>query len=80
MYIFGEYTQEEEIRSILGIEYNSSNWLLPENFLVEDSHYKIILLKNRKIVYEEDFKQLYSIIDRGLKVKKVEEKKTISKK
>lgn len=64
MYVFGEYTQMEEFNSILRLPYKNTK-------LVEDSHYRIILLKNREIVYEDDFEQYYSKISRGENVKRV---------
>lgn len=69
MYVFGEYTQLQGIRLIVGIEnYNNENFLLPKGFVVEDSHRKIILIKDRKIVYDNDFK--YPYFDDGVIVKK----------
>lgn len=71
MYVFGEYTQLEGVRLILGIKnYRSKNAMMPKGFLVEDSHNKIILLKNHKIVFDEDIKSPY-FYDDGIEVKKV---------
>ena len=50
MYLFGEFTLDDEISSIIGIEYQ-------ENKVITDSKYRIILVKNNKIVYEDDFYQ-----------------------
>jgi hypothetical protein len=42
MFVFDEYTQLQGVRLILGLEeYDSKNNLLPNGFLVEDSHKKI---------------------------------------
>jgi hypothetical protein len=71
MYVFGEYTQLEGVRLILGIQdYESSNALMPKGFLVEDSYNKIILLRDHKIVFDEDFKAPY-FYDDGIEVKKI---------
>lgn len=60
MFVFEEYTQLQGIRLILGINsYNSTNILMPKGMLVEDSHNKIILIKNHKIVFEKDGKYPY---------------------
>ena len=48
MYLFCEFTQPDEISSIMGIAYSS-------NKTITDSKYRIILLKNNQIVYEDDF-------------------------
>jgi hypothetical protein len=49
---------------ILGLEeYDSKNNLLPNGFLVEDSHKKIILIKNRNIVFEDDIESRYFYYD-----------------
>jgi hypothetical protein len=70
MFVFEEYTQLQGVRLILGIEeYNSKNNLLPKGFLVEDSHKKIILIKNRNIVYEDDIESQY-FYDDGIIVNK----------
>jgi hypothetical protein len=64
MYIFREYTILSAMRDILGIKnykYKSS----PDALLVEDSHYKIILLKNHEIVYDNDFEHHYTYIENG---------------
>ena len=50
MYLFGESTTDDEISSIIGQEYH-------KNKTITDSKYRIILLKNQKIVYENDFYQ-----------------------
>lgn len=60
MFVFDEYTQLQGVRLILGLEeYDNKNSLLPNGFLVEDSHKKIILIKNRNIVYEDDIQSHY---------------------
>jgi hypothetical protein len=70
MYVFGEYTQLEGVRLILGIQdYESSNALMSKGFLVEDSYNKIILLKDHKVVFDEDMKIPYLYSD-GIEVKK----------
>jgi hypothetical protein len=70
MFVFGEYTQIQGIRLILGIkDYTNYESLMPEGFLVKDSYNKIILIKNRKIVYEEDTKFPY-FYDDGVIVNK----------
>jgi len=48
MYLFGEFTQPDEISSVMGIAYSS-------NKTIADSEFRIILLKNNQIVYEDDF-------------------------
>ena len=48
MYIFGEYSNTD-IEDIIGIEYCN------KNKLIADSDHRIILFKNGKIVYEDDF-------------------------
>ena len=48
MYIFGEYSNTY-IEDIIGIEYCN------KNKLIADSDHRIILFKNGKIVYEDDF-------------------------
>lgn len=70
MYVFGEYTQLQGISLILGIEYNETNIMMPKGFVVEDSYNKIILLKNHKIVYDEDVKSPYFYSDNGIIVEK----------
>lgn len=69
MYVFGEYTQLQGIRLIIGVQdYNDENILLPKGFVVEDSHKKIILIKNGNIVYDNDFK--YPYFDDGIIITK----------
>ena len=71
MYVFGEYTQLEGIRLILGIkDYQSSNVMMSKGFLVEDSYNKIILLKDHKVVFDVDVKNPYFYND-GVEVKKI---------
>ena len=48
MYLFCEFTQSDDISSIIGVEYK-------RNKTIADSEWRIILLKNNKIVYEDDF-------------------------
>jgi len=48
MFLFGEFTQPDEISSIMGITYSS-------NKTIPDSEKRIILLKDKQIVYENDF-------------------------
>jgi hypothetical protein len=50
MYIFGESTTNDEISGIVGLPYNNDNNIL-------DSEYRIILIKNKKIVYEDNVNQ-----------------------
>ena len=50
MYFFGETTSKDEIAYILGIPYENDKY-------IRDSEYRIILLKNKKIVYEDDYYQ-----------------------
>ncbi len=70
MYVFGEYTQLKGVRLILGIQdYESSNALMSKGFLVEDSYNKIILLKDHKVLFDEDMKMPYLYSD-GIEVKK----------
>lgn len=49
-YLFGEEIQAIEMSKIMGIPYNNSQF-------IPDSKYRIILLKNNRIVYENDFYQ-----------------------
>jgi hypothetical protein len=71
MYVFGEYTQLEGVRLILGIQdYESTNASMPKGFLVEDSHNKIILLKHHKVVFDEDIMNPYFYND-GIEVKRM---------
>ena len=71
MYVFGEYTQLEGIKLILGIQdYESTNALMTKGFLVEDSYNKIILLKHHKVVFDEDIKIPY-FYDDGIEVKRM---------
>ena len=48
MYIFGEFTQPDKISSIMGIPYKS-------NKIITDSKYRVILLKDNNVVYEDEF-------------------------
>lgn len=48
MYLFCELTQPDEISSVMGIAYSS-------NKSIADSEFRIILVKENKIVYEDDF-------------------------
>lgn len=48
LYLFNEYTTENEIKSVLSIEYKSHK-------TIADSEFRIILLKNNQIVYEDNF-------------------------
>jgi hypothetical protein len=50
MYLFGETTTANEISKILGIPYKNNKY-------IPDSKYRIILLKNNKIIYEDDYYQ-----------------------
>jgi len=52
MYLFGEYTQADDISAVMGIEYFRKKSIV-------DSHKRIILLRDNKIVYEDDFSTLY---------------------
>lgn len=70
MFVFREYTQLQGVKLITGIEdYSGKNTLLPKGFLVEDSYRKILLIKNRKIVYEDDIKSTY--FDNGITIEKI---------
>lgn len=56
MFIFSEFSQLEGIRLITkNKDYYSWNLFTPSGFLVEDSHIKIILIKDKKIVFDQDF-------------------------
>lgn len=57
MYLFCEFTQSDEISSIMGIPYRS-------NKTIVDSEYRIILLKNNKIVYEDDIPSRFMAFER----------------
>lgn len=61
MYLFGEFTQPDEISSIMGIPYES-------NKTITDSKYRVILLKDSNVVYEDEFHShtmyFYRITDR----------------
>jgi hypothetical protein len=64
MYIFHAYTILSAMQDILGIKnykYTSS----PDALVVEDDHYKIVLLKNHEIVYDDDFKYHHTHITNG---------------
>jgi hypothetical protein len=50
MYIFGETTTKEEISEIIRLSYKNDNY-------ISDSEYRMILIKNKQIVYEDDFYQ-----------------------
>ena len=50
MFLFGETTSAKEISNIIGIPYSN-------NRFISDSRYRIILLKDNEIVYEDDFYQ-----------------------
>lgn len=50
MYLFGECTTAEEISQIINIPYQNNKYIY-------DSKYRIILIKNRTVVYEDDFYQ-----------------------
>ena len=50
MYLFGETTTADEISKIIGISYTNNKY-------ISDSKYRMILLKNDKIVYEDDYYQ-----------------------
>lgn len=49
-YLFGEETNSKEISKIIGISYCNDKF-------IPDSKYRIILLKNGEVVYENDFYQ-----------------------
>ena len=53
MYLFGETTMANEISKVIGIPYNNDKY-------ISDSKYRIILLKDNKIVYEDDYYQKYT--------------------
>lgn len=78
MFIFNEYSEEGMIGRMLGIKYSSTNLLMPNNLLVQDSHYKMILLKNKQIVYENDFEPQYIDFSGGIKLGVVYNKKFIA--
>lgn len=48
MYLFGEFTQPDEISSIMGIIYK-------RNKTITDSKHRVILLKDNTVVYEDDY-------------------------
>jgi len=49
-YLFGEGTRSSEISKIIEIPYSNEKF-------ITDSKYRVILIKNDKIVYENDFYQ-----------------------
>jgi hypothetical protein len=53
MYLFGETTMADEISTVLGIPYSNDKY-------ISDSKYRIIFIKNGKIVYENDYYQKYT--------------------
>ena len=55
MYLFGESILDDDISSIIGQKYRYSPFF--KNYIIPDSKYRIILLKDNKIVYEDDFYQ-----------------------
>lgn len=63
LYLFGEYTQKELIGAILNLNYEN-------NKLIKDGYKRIILVKNHRIVYEDDYVPIKIKISRGIKVKK----------
>jgi hypothetical protein len=71
MFVFGEYTQIEGVRLILGRkEYDNTNIRMPKGFLVEDSYNKIVLKKDGVIVYDKDVKSPY-LYNMGIEVEMV---------
>lgn len=65
MYIFREYTPLTVIQDILDMkDYKQSSHQNTE-LLVQEGSYKIILLKNHKIVHEDDFKFQKIIFQNG---------------
>jgi hypothetical protein len=50
VYMFGEGTRANEISKVIGIQYKNNTFL-------PDSKYRMIFIKNNKIVYENDFYQ-----------------------
>jgi hypothetical protein len=48
VYLFCEFTQSDKIASVIGIAYSSDK-------TIADSEWRIILLKDNEIVYEDDF-------------------------
>jgi hypothetical protein len=70
MYVFNEYTQVQGLISILGVkEYNNTNYFMPEGFLVEDSHRKIISISHGEIVYDIDVEWNY-VFSGGIEIVK----------
>lgn len=57
IYIFGETTTNEEISKIIGVKY--------EGNYISDSKYRIIVLMNNRIVFEEDFEEDLFEFDRS---------------
>ena len=53
MYLFGESTMADEISKVIGIPYNNDKY-------ITDSKYRMILLKNNEIVYEDDYYQKHT--------------------
>ncbi|MDR0970899.1 MAG: hypothetical protein LBM25_00765 [Bacteroidales bacterium] len=47
MYIFGGTTSAEEVSKIINLKYTNNNW--------NDDSWKIVLVKNREIVYEDEY-------------------------
>jgi hypothetical protein len=47
VYIFGEYTGDNDISKIIGFEY--------EGEIIQDSQYLILLVSNKKVVYKDFF-------------------------
>lgn len=73
MYVFGEYMQLNGIRKIIGIDsYHSHNILMPNGFLVADSYNKVILIKDHKVIYDEDCMSPY-FYNIGVEVNKLGE-------
>jgi signal peptidase I len=50
VYMFGEMTTAEDIERTIGVPYDNNTFL-------SDSKYRIIFIKNNKIVYDDDFYQ-----------------------
>ncbi|MDR0971052.1 MAG: hypothetical protein LBM25_01545 [Bacteroidales bacterium] len=47
MYIFGGTISAEEISKIINLKYTNNNW--------DDDSWKMVLVKNRKIMYENEY-------------------------
>src|SRR5690554_6879820 len=56
MFLFGEGIRSDEISNIIGLPYSN-------NKFVPDSKYRIIFIKNNKVIYDDDYYQYQTYFD-----------------